>query len=179
MADFPGLPLVPLADDRSGAAINPLSGWSLGPAVTSGLVSAAWPASNRAVFVPFRVPVPVTAYKMACGTGTGTTGNFDLGIYDSAGNRIVSTGSTAKTTASSDRIIDITDTVLLPGLYYMAMATDGTTNYIGVGLIANVAAPKQFGMREAASSFALPATVTYATISTAHIPFMSIYLRGE
>lgn len=181
MADFPGLPLVPLADDRSSLAVSTFSGWALGPAVakTTGAAAGNWPSANRALFVPFRVPVPVTVYQMACGTGTGTTGNFDLGIYDKAGNRVVSTGTTAKTTASSERIVNVTDTQLLPGMYYLAMSTDGVTGYVQVGSGSNLGYAKLSGMREAASSFVLPSTVTYASVTAAYMPCIAAYFRAE
>lgn len=180
MADFPGLPLVPLADDRSGNCISTFSGWALGPCHGLTPVAVAWPAANRAIFTPFRVPVPVTVYKLACATNTGTTGNFDLGIYDQAGNLIVSTGSTAKTTASSERVVDITDTLLLPGMYYLAMVTDGTTNYVGYTTgIPNLGIVKQFGVRQMNSAFALPSTATFATVASAVIPTVAAYLRSE
>lgn len=141
-------------------------------------VSNAWPAANRAIFVPVRVPIGVTVYKMGCGTGTGTTGNFALGIYDAGGNLIVSTGSTAKTTASSERVIDITDTYLGPGLYYLAMAVDDTGPYNSVALgTARVA--KLMGVREMETAFPLPGTATFATTQAAYIPNLTAYVRAE
>lgn len=175
--DFPA-PIVP--NYMPELSINTLGSNSLGNGLLTGTAFAGngWPASSRALFVPFRLAFPATVYQMACGTGTGTTGNFDLGIYDSGGNKIVSTGSTAKTTASSERIVNITDTLLLPGLYYLAMATDGTTNYLSV-VPGNLGFCKLLGMRQMASAFALPTTATYATMSTAYLPAISAYLRSE
>lgn len=181
MADWSTSPyLLPIADDRSCLAISSFSAWSLGPSVITAIAGVGWPSANRALFFPFRVPVPVTVYKMACGTGTGSTGNFDLGIYDAIGTRLVSTGSTAKTTASSDRIVDVTDTLLLPGLHYLAMATDGTTNYFGATpLTASPASGKLFGMRQMDTAFPLPSTATFATITNGTMPLVSAYLRPE
>src|SRR5262245_15809191 len=90
--------------------------------------SSAWPSANLALFVPFRVSAPCVAYKMSTGFGTTASGNYDLGIYDAFGNRLVSTGTQAKG-ASVEAILDITDTELGPGLYYMAQSADGTNNY--------------------------------------------------
>jgi hypothetical protein len=178
MADFPGSALVPLADDRSSLCISTFSGWSLGPGVAAAAAaSSAWPAANRALFVPFRVPVPVTVYKMAVGAGATAAGNFDVGIYDSIGNRLVSIGATAKG-ASVEHILNITDTLLLPGLYYMGMAADGTNNYIGISL-GQLAFAKLLGMRQMASAYTLPSTATYATMTTGYVPSISCYLRSE
>lgn len=140
--------------------------------------ATAWPSADLAIFVPFRLPAPATVYKMATGTGTGSTGNFDLGIYDSFGNKIVSAGSTAKTVASSERIIDVTDTLLHPGLYYLAMATDGTTAY-QMGSTVNSAFGKLMGLRQMTSAFPLPATATYATYTQVVAPTLAAFLRSE
>lgn len=172
--DFPG----PFCGIEGPDVINTFSSLGLGPGVAPTTISAGgWPSANRAYFTPFRVPCPMTVYKMGCATGTGTTGNFDLGIYDAFGNQIVSTGSTAKTTASSERIVDVTDTLLLPGLYYLAMATDGVTNYFALGC--NLAHAKLAGIRSMESAFALPATATFATAASGWIPFLSALMRSE
>jgi hypothetical protein len=174
MSDFPPS-IVP--GDLHTENISTYSGCGLAGAFGFTPAATAWPASNRAIFVPFRVPRLVTVYKMACGTGTGTTGNFDLGIYDRFGNKLVSTGSTAKTTASAERIVDVTDTVLLPGLYYLAMATDGTEGYIA-SVPGNLGMVKLMGCREMETAFALPDTATFATVQAAFVPSISARLRA-
>lgn len=138
----------------------------------------AWPVANKAFFIPVRLPVPATVFQLICGTGTGTTGNFDVGIYDAGGNRLVSSGSTAKTTASSERIINVTDTVLGPGLYYLAMSTDGVTNYLRQS-VATLGLAKLMGVYEMTTAFALPATATFATLVTGYIPALSAVLRPD
>jgi hypothetical protein len=129
--------------------------------------------------VPFRIAEALTVYQMACGTGTATTGNFDLGIYDLSGNLLVSTGSTAKTTSFSERVVDVTDTALLPGAYYLAMAVDtASAAYVGYTL-ANAALGKLVGIREVASAFPLPSTVTLATSTGTVVPLVAAFLRPE
>lgn len=162
--------------------VDSLSVWGeVGPNALdgAGLTSTAWPNANDALFVPIAVPVPVTVYQMACGTGTGTTGNFDLGIYDVGGNLLVSTGSTAKTTANVERVVNVTDTVLLPGLYYLAMSVDDTGAYQAPASIGNVGFVKLLGMRLVSTAFALPSTVTLATVTSTVIPCISAYLRSD
>lgn len=173
MSDFPGMSLLM----PHGDIISVAHPWSLGAGILQTVSGLAWPAANRAEFVPFRVPYPVTVYKLACGTGTANTGNFDLGIYDANGTRLVSTGSTPKTTAGVERIIDVTDTFLLPGLYYLAMAVDGTAAYIQTS--GQTWLSKMAGIREMSSAFALPATATFATASTGNCPIVAAYLRSE
>lgn len=176
MPDFPSVPLL------GGLHTQGIGGF--GPCgVSSGLnaipsASTAWPAANRAIFVPVRIPVPVTVYYLSTGGGTGTTGNFDLGIYDAFGNKIVSLGSTAKAVASSELLGDITDTFLGPGLYYLAMAADSTDAYQAVAP-GNIGIAKMFGVREMETAFPLPATATFATIQASYVPPIVAHLRSD
>lgn len=139
--------------------------------------STAWPSANRAILIPFRLPRLMTAYQMSIGAGATATGNFDVGIYDAAGNRLVSSGSTAKGN-SVEHILNITDTPLGPGLYYMALAANGTNNYICSTVSSNAALLKAVGVRQASSAFALPSTVTFETVASNVIPGIAVYLRS-
>lgn len=178
MADFPEVP--PLGDLHT-FAISSMSECGLaGTWTATSPANIAWPAANRAIFVPMRLPVPATVYKMATGSGTLTAGNFDLGIYDTNGNLIISTGATAKTTASSERIVDVTDTRLMPGMYYLAMSADGTDNYTGWAFGSNTAFGKLVGLREMESAYVLPATATLATYtSNTMLPNVAAFFRSE
>lgn len=149
-------------------------------ALSAGPTNAqAWPAANDAIYVPIRVREVCTVYRMSCGTGTATTGNFDLGLYDWSGNRLVSTGSTAKTTASAERLVDVTDTTILPGRYYLAMAVDtNAAAYVGVAVGANGRA-KLLGMRSQATAFALPSSATFATCTAIFVPYIAAHVRSE
>lgn len=164
------------------AAISPVSALSCGPGL-KGMhnfgtpISTAWPAANRAILVPFRLPKTVVAYQMVAGSGATASGNFDVGIYDAAGNRIVSGGSTAKGN-SVETIVNITDTTLGPGLYYMAMSADGTNNYMAITLT-NATSPKFFGIRQASTAFVLPATVTFETIAASFVPSFCVLTRSQ
>lgn len=135
--------------------------------------STAWPAANRALFIPFVLPQPIVVTQAVVGCGSTGSGNFDVGVYDAAGNLIVSSGATARS-ASSEVVAALTDTRLGEGLYYMALAADGTNNYIA-GVPAQVGIVKAMGIKEAASSYTLPATVTYATASSAFIPYFVLW----
>lgn len=172
MSDWPQAPILQSAGYFSTAT-------ALSPGVGIG-ASVAWPLTNKAFFIPFRVTVATVACKMVFGSGTTAGGNVDMGIYDPQGNRLVSTGAQARS-ASSESVVDITDTPLAPGLYYMAMSHDGTAN-----VIANVptgtspvplAKTKLFGVMMMASAYVLPDPVTYAAVDTAYIPNMAIYTR--
>jgi hypothetical protein len=154
-----------------GAGFKVLSGYA-SPA------SSAWPAANRAILVPFRVPVPVTVYQMVMGSGATAAGNFDIGIYDRLGNRLVSSGATAKS-ASVEQVLNITDTALLPGVYYMALAANGTNNYNGWTISGVTPYMKAMGVRQASSAYTLPSTVTFETAASAYFPNISVWLRSQ
>lgn len=162
--------------------ITPLSLWSLGPMLRGAVIGAptavAYPSANKAFFIPFRVPKIVTAYQIVVGNGTTSGNNIDAGIYDEFGNRLVRAGSTARG-AGSEQVLNIADTVLLPGMYYMAYAHNSTNNVVGfsssqAGLI------KALGVKEMASGFStgLVDPATYATPTHAWIPAIAIHLKG-
>jgi len=114
---------------RSGeVCITPWSYQSLGvPLAATGQsapVSANWIAVSVGVFVPFTVPESFTATKMFWQNGTAVAGNIDVGIFLEDGTRVVSAGSTAQATISVIQTVDITDTVLARGRYYMGMTSD-------------------------------------------------------
>lgn len=93
--------------------------------------SSAWGTANRAVYIPVRVTRACVVRKLGASVTATATGNIDIGIYSQSGTRLVSTGSTAKTT-STVQVIDITDTTLTPGLYYLALNNDTTTDTFAV-----------------------------------------------
>lgn len=87
--------------------------------------AGVWPAANRAHYIPLLLETTVTVAQMAFNVSV-QSGNYDVGIYDERGNRLVSKGSTA-VPAAGLAAVDITDTTLTPGVYYMAMNVDNTT----------------------------------------------------
>lgn len=171
MADFPNPTTFSFGSGGALTSMNALTGY-LGGASPSGV---AWPAANRAIFVPFRTPFPVTVCKLLVGAGATATGNFDVGIYDAAGNKIVSSGATAKG-ANTEHILDITDTPIGEGLYYFALATDGTITMQASNAL-SVQGCRLAGIVEAASSYVLPSSVSYAACSSAYVPYVGAYLR--
>lgn len=158
-------------DDRGNGVTAPYTGWSCGPGFRGTLTGLNWPAANRALFFPFRVPVPVTVCKGIAGAGSTGLGNFDIGVYDALGNLIVSSGSVARV-VNSENVANFTNTLLAPGMYYMAMAQDGTNQWAainpGIGRI------QYMGARQMASAFPLPSTATFATISSSFVPWFCI-----
>jgi len=95
---------------------------ALGVAITP---SATWPAASRAIFQPFTLLERVVVRNLFIANGVAAAGNFDLGIYDSLLERIVSTGATAQAGTSSLQFVNIVSTPLEPGEYFWAAAFDG------------------------------------------------------
>ena len=171
MADFPTL------IDYTQTVIGPGSqgciedywGWTSGYVPTTAS-SGAWPTANKAIFLPFRIAYPSTVVKMFWINGsTVGTNHVDVGIYDSQGNQLVHSGSTLTSGASAVQSVDIADTLLQRGLYYMAMVIDGTTDTTNRAIPA-AAACNAVGLQEMTSAFTLPATATYAAPTSAWLP---------
>lgn len=90
--------------------------------------SAAWSTTNRIVYVPFVLNRAVTVYQLFWLNGaTVGTDNLQAGVYDGSFNRLIAGTSTLSAGASACQFDNITDTVLGPGRYYMALWANGTT----------------------------------------------------
>ncbi len=141
--------------------------------------SAVWASASRAIYIPFRISKPIAVVNLYCFNGAVVNGNIDLGIYDVAGTRIVSTGSTAQAVINSLQAVAITSTVIGPGMFYMAIALDGTVGTIftsrAVGAIPHRIA---MGMAQQAAAFPLPATATFATITDNSLPVAGLSRRS-
>jgi hypothetical protein len=175
MPDFP----FALTDDHYRAgAISTFS--VLGDVNATAPASVAWPVANLGIFIPFVLDRAVTVCKMVSGSGAATAGNYDMGIFSAGGKRLVSTGATARVT-STEQIVDVTDTRIGPGLFYLGMSSDGTGTHIMITPSGTSPVPLQkirlSGIVQAASVYTLPTSVTFAAASTAVlIPSMAAYL---
>lgn len=181
MSDWPNMGFDPLV------TIHPYSLESIGSAIISngggGLSSAAsatYPVANQAVYVPFLVGRPILVLQMFTYNGITASGNLDVGVYDSQQNKLFSIGSTAQTGTSSIQTFNTTDTVLPPGLYYMALAMNGTTGTfirgrVNAGTAASAAA---VGVATQTTAFALPATAAMVTCASDYIPIFGLTIRS-
>lgn len=166
------------AQDYNGVTICPTSPEALPELAyhqTGAPASTAWPAANRAIFVPFLVYQPLVVVKMMISNGSTAAGNVDVGVYDDQGNLLVSSGSTAQSGTGALQTFDITDTLLLPGLYYMAQAAS-TTSHTNVAW-APLALPGCMGIAQMASALPLPATATFATATSSYVPGIAVTTR--
>ncbi len=133
MSDFPGyeMPvgpiLTPFSPEAQGSAANSVSAIGTIGAATS----STWPTNNIALYYPFRLTSWATAYQLLFWVGATSSGNIDVGIYDSQYNRIVSAGTTAMSaTVNTVQEINITDTVLSPGDYLLGGACSTTAGTV-------------------------------------------------
>lgn len=134
--------------------------------------SGAWPTANTALFMPMLVPRPFIFKQVGLFNGATVSGNVDMGIYDPAGIRLVSSGSVAQAGTNVTQTIDITDTPVNPGLYYLAIAlNNGTGTTFRWTAVTNVW--RAAGILAMASAFNLPATATYsASLPAPYMPIM-------
>lgn len=135
------------------------------------IASAVWPSGSLAIYIPFAVVVPITITQLFWHNGATASGNVDMGIYDAAGTKLTSTGSTAQGTVSVLQLVNITDIVIGPGCFYFALAMDNTTGTMfRTTLGALLELQRGLGMAQQASAFALPATATFAALANNYAP---------
>lgn len=128
---------------------------------TSGLFAPSsnpYPLANRAYYLPFHLDQPIIVTKLWWINGTTASGNVDIGIYDSAFTRIVSAGSTPQVGTSVIQSVDITDTLIGPGDFYIAISMDNITGTIfALSSSGGIPRGQAMGTLIQASAFPLPA----------------------
>lgn len=156
---------VPPAPVMSSVGLNSMGAVVLNSGLTS--ASTAWPAAARTIYVPLVIDRTVTVLQMFAYNGATASGNTDIGIYDFGGTRLVSIGATAQSGTSAIQLFNITDTVLVPGQYWMAMSNSGTTGtYFRAAL--GVTVLGMAGASQDASS--LPSSMSFTAPASAYLP---------
>lgn len=139
-----------------------------------------WPVANTALYFPVLVRAPVTIYQMAWTNGGTLGSNVDAGIYDGGSKaRLVSTGSTAQSGASTLQAVDVADTLIPPGLHYLAMVMDSTTGQVSRTSVSATAGLRVCGAAQQASAFPLPSTATFAPIAVTLFPLIMAAIAGS
>jgi hypothetical protein len=169
MPDFPNA-LIGKSPDQ---VITPFSDSSIGPDLIGGISTAsnASPQANRAWFYPFSVKDPVTIMQLGWLNGITVSGNCDCGIYDLAGNRLISTGSTADAGTSSLQVVDVADTDIPPGYYFLAFAVDNTSANLNASVMSSLSLGLLWscGIMQQDTAFPLPATATFAKLTAKYM----------
>lgn len=178
MGDFPiqvegSLPTIHPGSDESNADFKTYT--------SIGGYSGLSPASKASI-VPFTLEERSIIYQISWWNGPTASGNIDAGIYDRYGNKIITTGSTVQTGATTIQLVDITDTPLAPGYYFMAITIDNTTGNLYSttgGNNPNLFCSPCYGYAEMLSAFPLPTTITFGKPSgTWHIWAMALHRRA-
>ena len=158
-------------------ALGPKEG-STGNNLAANAAGTVYPSANLAIYIPMWVMQPLVAVQMFAYSGaTVGTNNIDVGIYDGAGNKLVSSGSTLTANASDLQVFNITDTLLGTGLHYLAVAMDGTTDTL-FRINNSIPLLRGWGVRQQASAFALPATATFAVMAQNYLPTIGLTTRS-
>ena len=127
--------------------------------------STAWPSNNRAIYHPISIPCPFTVRSVWSLNGASVSGNIDIGVLSLDGALIVSSGATAQAGTSTLQIITVTNTVLAPGAYYIAMSASSTSATVTRHAY-GVAGQRVAGIVQADSQNPLTSLPTFATIAT-------------
>lgn len=173
MSDFPQTVQFPKG------IITPQSLESIGAEMASianvGVQSAsrAWPSTNLAILFPFRIGSLFTIAQCYWQNGsTVGTNSRDLGVYDYQGNLIVHTGNVLTVGASTIQKTALS-AIITPGLYYLALSQNGTTDTI-FGFVPNAVLLRAFGTGNVATSNPLPSTITFAGATNTLFPGFGI-----
>jgi hypothetical protein len=169
MSGLVSLPVIgPYAPEALGSGIAQAGGTE----IINGS-SMAWPTADLLLGYPFRAFRPTTITQLWWHKGSAISGNLDVGIYDPTGRRIVSSGSTAQAaTVNILQLLDITDTTLGPGDYYLCGAMNNTT-----GTVFRASWPGSnsqgylIGQVQMSTAFPLPATATFVNAFNS-LPFI-------
>jgi len=161
---------------RDHRLISTASPESLGPEIAAfGLTNAGttWPSANLAIYIPFVLQSPITVVKMFVLNDDAVSGNIDVGIYNTDGTRLVSSGSTTHADTNAMQVFDVTDTTLAAGYYFFACALDNTT-----GKLSRWPVPsdreRAMGIHVQTSAFALPSTATFAAATGDDAPMIGL-----
>lgn len=139
-----------------------------------GPATAAWPSASRAIFLPLEIQESITVAYAGVNNGGTVSGNFDVGIYSFAGSLLVSSGSTAQAGTSDVQNVNLADTLLTPGVYYLALVLDNTTGTVIRWNSLSTQWLTVAGVQEMASAFPLPSTATFANPSSAYLPSLTL-----
>lgn len=93
---------------------------------SNSLATVSLSVASGAFTVAIPVTVPVTVTKVRVGMFA-ATGNVDVGVYDSNGNRVASSGPKPVSGDGMSSFPLSGNAVLNPGTYYLAVAADNTT----------------------------------------------------
>lgn len=145
-------------------------------ACNNGAASGAVGAANTARLVPIQLSRAYLAKMLFWYNGAGVAGTVDVGIYDRNGVKIVTASDTNSGTAitqsgaSTIQSVDITDTWLNPGTYFIAHVGSTTTTATYFRVNPSATQQRSCGVAMMASALPLPSTVTFTATNASSLP---------
>ena len=140
--------------------------------------STAWPSANLAIYAPFYLIAPFTIQQFFWLNGITISGNVDMGVFDHAGRKIASTGSTLQAGASAIQSVSITPVTLGSGLFFLGLAVDNVTATVFGVPAGNIGFTVAVGVLQQATAFPLPALATFASPTFDFVPSCGITTRS-
>jgi hypothetical protein len=147
------------------------------------LASTAWFAANCPAAYPFVVNEPKVIYQLGWMNGSAAGGNWDVGVYDTSWNRLISAGSTGGASNSTYQFVNVTDTPIKPGRYYLVGVHDVTTaNHVNASVAQGLSIQNMTGAQDSATAaLPLPDPLTnmVATATNTVVPILLISWRAQ
>lgn len=143
-------------------------------ALASGGVGVA--SANEANLLPVKPQRDMTVTRLRWVSHT-PSGNYDIGIYDAAGNRLWAKGSTAMASGQITETVSPSVTLTAGNLYYVAFAIDNTSGLVrgntSQGGMTKLATGAQSAVRVGVS-MPLPATITPGTTESVRFQLVTV-----
>lgn len=137
--------------------------------------AGAAPGQNVATYVPVTIEKPTTVTQISYNVTT-QSGNVDVGIFDEARVQLVSSGATA-VAAAGIQTVNITDTLLDPGAYFVGISFSSATAAC-TRLAAATQVMKAGGIQQESSAHPLPSTFTALTTPVVtFVPLLALTTR--
>lgn len=163
------------AQQNEGAAFNTSIG---------GALNAAWSSANQAIYISFRIGYPATFQKMFwINAAIVGNNNVDVGVYDNQNNQLWHSGSTLTSGASAVQSVTISGNLTLQsGIYYMAMAVNGTTDKFIGATLSNAYQYLGFtldGFGAQSTAFPLPSTASLSAMTSGQfVPILALTMNS-
>lgn len=136
--------------------------------------------ANLGVYVPFVLSAPATVAKVWWYNGTVVSGSTDVGVYDVAGTtKIIASGAQTNSGTSVLQIIDVTDTALGIGRYWLALTCDNATQTF-FRMNSGVQYLDAIGVKQQASAYSsgLPSSISLSTPTVGYVPEFGFATRA-
>lgn len=136
--------------------------------------SASYPSANSAFLIPLVLSESFDLRSLWWVNGSLISGNVDVGVYDQELARVVSTGSTLPNSTNLIQVVDVPLRVLLPRMYWLAIASAGG-GAVFRSLWPATTFARVAGTGEIVTSFPLPARLVGPVATHTFVPVLGMY----